>query len=141
MNYQLVLDETIKKLDYVPKLLLHVCCAPCSSYVLEYLSNYLELNRFDVYTFTLPGHERTLFKHVTKEEWIDSCESHLQMLIKRGYKKIYVMGHSMGGVLATILADRHKEVKKLVLAAPAFKYMTFDELLFFKIMNIIGFII
>lgn len=40
MNYQLVLDETLKKLDYVPKLLLHACCAPCSSYVLEYLSNY-----------------------------------------------------------------------------------------------------
>ena len=43
MNYQLVLDETIKNLTDVPKLLLHVCCAPCSSYVLEYLSNYFEI--------------------------------------------------------------------------------------------------
>lgn len=40
MNYQILLDEEIKRLDYVPKLLLHVCCAPCSSYVIEYLSNY-----------------------------------------------------------------------------------------------------
>ena len=46
MNYQLVLDDTIKKLDYVPKLLLHVCCAPCSSYVLEYLSNYFYITVF-----------------------------------------------------------------------------------------------
>ena len=40
MNYQIVLDQTLKSLSGVPKLLLHVCCAPCSSYVLEYLSNY-----------------------------------------------------------------------------------------------------
>lgn len=46
MNYQLVLDETLKKLEGVPKLLLHVCCAPCSSYVLEYLSNYFEITVF-----------------------------------------------------------------------------------------------
>lgn len=42
-NYQKVLDETINSLEKrnkVPHLLLHSCCAPCSSYVLEYLSNY-----------------------------------------------------------------------------------------------------
>lgn len=93
----------------------------------ECLANYLELNRFDVYTFTLPGHERTLFKHVTRKDWINSCEEHLKMIIDAGYKKIYVVGHSMGGVLATYLASRHKEIKKIVLAAPAFKYMTFDN--------------
>lgn len=100
----------------------------------EYLTTYLELNRFDVYNFTLPGHERTLFKHVTREDWINSCEEHLDMLIKAGYKKIYIVGHSMGGLLACLLASRHPEVKKLVLAAPAFKYMTFD-LDEFKITN------
>lgn len=93
----------------------------------EYLSNYLELNGFDVYTFTLPGHERTLFKHVTRDDWRKSCEEHLNMIIKAGYKKIYVVGHSMGGVLACYLASKYSEIKKLVLAAPAFKYMTFDE--------------
>ena len=46
MNYQLVLDDTLKKINGVPKLLLHVCCAPCSSYVLEYLSNYFEITVF-----------------------------------------------------------------------------------------------
>ena len=46
MNYQIVLDETLKNLKGVPKLLLHVCCAPCSSYVLEYLSNYFEITVF-----------------------------------------------------------------------------------------------
>ena len=46
MNYQLVLDETLKQISLsgkTPKLLLHACCAPCSSYVLEYLSEYFEI--------------------------------------------------------------------------------------------------
>ena len=41
VNYQKVLDQTLEQLlkeKRVPKLLLHSCCAPCSSYVLEYLS-------------------------------------------------------------------------------------------------------
>ena len=45
-NYQLVLDRTIKDIEKsgkVPRLLLHSCCAPCSSYVLEYLSKYFDI--------------------------------------------------------------------------------------------------
>jgi hypothetical protein len=46
VNYQKVLDRTIEQIrreERVPSLLLHVCCAPCSSYVLEYLSEYFEI--------------------------------------------------------------------------------------------------
>ena len=43
MNYQIVLDETLKKLNGKKKLLLHACCAPCSSYVIEYLSKYFDI--------------------------------------------------------------------------------------------------
>ena len=46
MNYQKELDKTIEQLKNdtsVPKLLLHSCCAPCSSYVLEYLSEYFDI--------------------------------------------------------------------------------------------------
>ena len=32
--------------DRPPRLLLHSCCAPCSSYVLEYLSDYFEITDF-----------------------------------------------------------------------------------------------
>ena len=45
-NYQRELDELIQKLEVsgeVPTLLLHSCCAPCSSYVLEYLSQYFKI--------------------------------------------------------------------------------------------------
>ena len=48
-NYQLILDKTlenIKKREDRPSLLLHACCAPCSSYVLEYLSKYFDITLF-----------------------------------------------------------------------------------------------
>ncbi|MDD5935700.1 MAG: epoxyqueuosine reductase QueH [Clostridiales bacterium] len=46
INYQKELDKKIKKLqeeNVVPTLLIHSCCAPCSSYVLEYLSQYFHI--------------------------------------------------------------------------------------------------
>ncbi len=46
INYQKKLEEIIakeQKEGRVPTLLLHSCCAPCSSYVLEYLSEYFKI--------------------------------------------------------------------------------------------------
>ena len=43
VNYDKLLQEEVAKLDYVPKLLLHSCCAPCSSRVIEYLTNYFDI--------------------------------------------------------------------------------------------------
>jgi predicted adenine nucleotide alpha hydrolase (AANH) superfamily ATPase len=45
-NYQKELDQILEKLDPTkekPRLLLHSCCAPCSSYVLEYLHKYFQI--------------------------------------------------------------------------------------------------
>ena len=49
MNYQKELEKIIAGLERehkVPRLLLHSCCAPCSSYVLEYLSQYFRITVF-----------------------------------------------------------------------------------------------
>jgi len=43
VNYQKKMKEIISKLDFRPKLLLHSCCAPCSSAVIEKL-----LTHFDI---------------------------------------------------------------------------------------------
>lgn len=48
-NYQKELDTlitTLVKKEKVPTLLLHSCCAPCSSYVIEYLSKYFKITIF-----------------------------------------------------------------------------------------------
>ena len=47
MNYQKQLEEVIiKNKNIRKKLLLHSCCAPCSSYVLEYLREYFDVTVF-----------------------------------------------------------------------------------------------
>lgn len=47
INYQKELEKTLSIIETnsqsPPRLLLHSCCAPCSSYVLEYLSRYFEI--------------------------------------------------------------------------------------------------
>jgi hypothetical protein len=47
-NYQRMLEQTLESLEggEAPTLLLHSCCAPCSSYVLEYLSRYFRITVF-----------------------------------------------------------------------------------------------
>lgn len=49
INYQKMLDKIIadnQKQEMTPTLLLHSCCAPCSSYVLEYLSQFFNITVF-----------------------------------------------------------------------------------------------
>lgn len=43
MNYQLEMEKIISSLKNKPKLLLHACCGPCSSYVIEYLSEFFDI--------------------------------------------------------------------------------------------------
>ena len=44
-NYQKQLDALLSVLppEKKPRLLLHSCCGPCSSYVLEYLTQYFRV--------------------------------------------------------------------------------------------------
>lgn len=47
INYQKETDKIIDNLKgVVPRLLLHSCCAPCSSYVIEYLAEYFAITVF-----------------------------------------------------------------------------------------------
>ena len=49
INYQLALDKIIEehqKQQKVPSLLMHSCCAPCSSYCLTYLAQYFRITIF-----------------------------------------------------------------------------------------------
>lgn len=48
-NYQKKLDEIIaynQRNNSIPSLLLHSCCAPCSSYCIEYLSQYFDITLY-----------------------------------------------------------------------------------------------
>ena len=93
----------------------------------EYLTHELELiSNYDVYTFTLPGHDGNFNTRITSQDWVNKVDSEMKFLIDHGYKSIFVIGHSMGGVLASYIASKYKQVKKLVLVAPAFRISGFE---------------
>ena len=49
INYQKEIEKLLTQFEAeqrVPTLLIHSCCAPCSSYVLEYLSEYFKITVF-----------------------------------------------------------------------------------------------
>lgn len=46
MNYNLLMEEEMKKITPGKKLLLHVCCAPCTSAVIERLGNFFKITVF-----------------------------------------------------------------------------------------------
>ena len=100
-----------------------------SMYDNEYLMNYLEYdNRFKVFARTLPGHDKhDNYQKAEYTEWITFVESWIEEIISMGYKKIYVIGHSMGGILAGYLASKYKEVKKIVFLNAAFHTLNFNQ--------------
>lgn len=100
-----------------------------SLYDNEILVNYLQTKKgFDAFAYTLPGHDRDRFRNVKYTEWLKFLDERINYLKKCGYREIYVVGHSMGGVLASYLAVKHKEIKKLVLVSAAFNYIALEQL-------------
>ncbi len=87
MNYQIVLDETLKNIKGVPKLLLHACCAPCSSYCIEYLSNYFEITIF-YYNPNIDTQDEFNYRYSELERFIKEFKTKYPVhLVNIGYLK------------------------------------------------------
>lgn len=74
-NYQIILDKTIDNIirnNEKPTLLLHSCCAPCSSYVLEYLSKYFLITVF-YYNPNISSKEEYLKRMSEQKRFIEEC--------------------------------------------------------------------
>ncbi len=96
----------------------------------EYLQNYLTYDSgFDVFSKTLPGHHKNEenYQKVEYMDWIKFMDSEIMELINHGYKTIYVIGHSMGGILAGYVASKYKEVKKVVFLNAAYTYLNLKQ--------------
>ncbi|WP_010098121.1 alpha/beta hydrolase [Ornithinibacillus scapharcae] len=95
---------------------------------LEPLTEYLkEQTDWHISVPTLPGHGRKLaLEDVDYKSWIEAAEVSLKQL-KEDFDVIYVIGFSMGGMIAAYLAAKYK-VDKLVLLATAGKYLSFKQI-------------
>lgn len=77
---------------------------------------------------TLPGHGETLsLKGHTYDEWVSHAEQELLALMEE-VDEVYVIGFSMGGIIASYLAVNY-QVKKLVLLSAAAYYVNPKQLL------------
>jgi carboxylesterase len=86
---------------------------------LTYLADELHLRGWDVHAPLLPGHGRTLrsFASSRSQQWVGAAREALDYLLAR-YQRVAVVGLSMGGALAAILAAERDRVVALALLAP-----------------------
>src|SRR5690625_3753315 len=99
-----------------------------SPYEVAPIADYLrEKTDWQIVVPTLPGHGDELdLEDVVYEEWLEAAEESLQQL-KAAYDVIYLIGFSMGGMIAAYLAGKF-DIQKLVLLATAGKIFSFKQM-------------
>ncbi|MDR1801436.1 MAG: alpha/beta fold hydrolase [Lachnospiraceae bacterium] len=80
--------------------------------------------KFDVAAICLPGHgtKQEDMENVNEGDWKGAAIGAFQVLIS-SYEKVHIIGFSMGGLLACILASMYKDdprLGKVILASPGF---------------------
>ncbi|MCM3742201.1 alpha/beta fold hydrolase [Oceanobacillus luteolus] len=97
-------------------------------YELGPLAEYLkEQTDWHIETPTLTGHGKELhLENTTYKDWITDAENTLRKMTAK-YDEIYIVGFSMGGMIAAYLAAKYN-VDKLVLLATAGKYLDFKQI-------------
>jgi len=86
---------------------------------LTLIARRLARSGYGVYAPLLPGHGRTMdaFRRSRAEEWIESARQSL-IRIRERYPVVSVLGLSMGGALAVIVAAESSAIASVVLIAP-----------------------
>ena len=80
------------------------------------------------YTVIIPEiYDQTHMDDINPELWLKRVEQPLIELIEQD-KRIWMIGFSMGGVIASYLSSKFK-IERLVLLAPAFEYITVKAIL------------
>ncbi len=75
INYQKKMETLISTFDdKIPTLMLHSCCAPCSTYVIEYLSNYFEITVF-YYNPNIYPEKEYIFRCDEQQRYIKSIST------------------------------------------------------------------
>ena len=94
-NYSRILEKEIQKIDesgVKPALLLHSCCAPCSSYVMEYLREHFRITVF-YYNPNITSEEEYSYR-LSEEECPYDPENYLEAV--KGYEECPEGGERCG---------------------------------------------
>lgn len=105
-------------------------------------SNIIKLlsDKYRCISIDLPGFgESDAIDNIT----LNKISKTLEILLdKIGVRKYYLVGHSLGGAVTLVYADKHKdEVKKIVLISPFVTFKQFSKSVFYLIRNVIPVVI
>lgn len=119
INYQKELEkvlDTLRKEGKVPTLLLHSCCAPCSSYVLEYLSEYFKITVFYYNPNIYPESEYT--KRILEQQKLIS-EMHFtdQLLLLQNPFCIFTFRINIGIIIKDCDLEIFRQILQHITAA------------------------
>ncbi len=83
---------------------------------------------YETFGFVLSGHNGGRINHVKRKDWENDCISNINLILSKGYKEIIIVSHSMGAVLASMMALKYKDkIKKIVYLSPAFEYLRMEN--------------
>ena len=100
-----------------------------SPFEVEPLTHYLQKKTdWRLAVPTLPGHGEVLnLKGILHHQWLECAENALKELLNV-CEEVYVIGFSMGGLIAGILAAKYPVSRLVLLSAAAF-YINYEQLL------------
>ena len=115
-NYQKELDKILEDIGAdpacAPTLFIHSCCAPCSSYVLEYLRRFFRITVF-YYNPNISMEEEYRKRAAEQKRLIAACNSELENEIAEGKQQnVRPAGHPIGIVEGDYEPDRFYEIAK-----------------------------
>lgn len=93
----------------------------------EYFINKMsQYSNIQLFAFTLPGHENNKMTKVKYEDWLNKAEEELKQILKK-HKKVQIVAHSMGTIIAVYLASKYPQIESLVLLSSAFVFGNFEQ--------------
>ena len=94
---------------------------------LKRLGRYIHKMDLSVSAPLLPGHGQTaeILNQATQEQWIETADKAF-MDLKKNHENVYVLGYSLGSLLALELASR-RDLQGLILISTALKFTQTQE--------------
>jgi len=96
------------------------CSSPMEGYL---LGSFLQEKGYNFIGVLAPGHgyDCTTLAKINYSDWLTFAKQKYEE-VKKDYDEVSVIGFSMGGLLASYIAENYHDIHRLVLLAPAFKH-------------------
>lgn len=108
-----IIDFELKKSNKKAVLLFHGLTG--SPFEMKKYGNFLSLQGFDVFCYSLPGHGEKLdeIQSISYRNWCDFAQSKYSLL-RPDYEEFYISGLCLGAAIAIYLGENNKDISGIV---------------------------